>query len=86
MFSSVMSQTGSGKSTVRGTTSRIACSFISPQFVCAASGRNPKALGHKSRLSTDQVSAVKFRDQESLRGYIVLVDTLGFDDASEFDL
>ena len=80
-----MGPTGSGKSTVRRTTTFIVCSFISPQFVCAASGRDTKAISHGLRSYTDQVRAVKFRDEESGR-HVVLVDTPGFDDTFRSDL
>ena len=55
------------------------------QFVCAASGSDTKAVGHKLRSRTDQVNAVKFRDEESGR-HAVLVDTPGFNDTSKSDL
>ena len=56
-----------------------------PQFVSAASGYDSRVVGHGLRSKTDQVSAVKFRDQESGQR-VVLVDTPGFDDTSKSDL
>ena len=53
--------------------------------MCAVSGRDTKAVGHDLRSHTDQVSAVKFLDQESMQ-HIVLVDTPGFDDTFKSDL
>ena len=53
--------------------------------MCAASGHDTKAISHGLRSYTDQVSAVKFWDQESGR-HVILVDTPGFDDTLKPDL
>ena len=57
----------------------------SPQFVSAASGYDTKVIGHALRSKTEQVSAIKFWDQESGQ-HVVLVDTPGFDDTFKSDL
>ncbi|KAF8441313.1 P-loop containing nucleoside triphosphate hydrolase protein [Boletus edulis BED1] len=65
----VIGPTGSGKST----------------FVRLASGHDVQRTTHTLTSFTNDILAIRFRDQESGR-HVVLVDTPGFDDAFKSDL
>ncbi|KAH0829010.1 hypothetical protein J3R83DRAFT_2463 [Lanmaoa asiatica] len=82
----IMGPTGSGKSTVRQTTtSRGDRSLMCCQFIRSASGHDTQGVGHGLKSFTSQVLAIRFWDQECRR-YVVLVDTPGFDDTFKSDL